>query len=220
MSEKTFAWETGDYRAARADLHQAESDLLDQIEVVARQRRALPPVGRISTGYRFRERASDVSLTDLFADRTKPLILIHYMFGADAEAPCPMCTLWVDGYNALMPHLTQMANVALVAKADAGKLQAFADRRGWSNLRVLSSRDTTFNRDFGAEDEDGTQRPGVSVFTLTEDNAVEHFYSSEMSRERGIDLLTPFWHLLDLLPEGRQDFMPRLDYGAARRRSA
>ncbi len=215
MSDKTFAWESDDYRAARADLHQAESDLLDQIEAVARQRRALPPVGCVPAGYRFREGASDVVLTDLFTDRTKPLILIHYMFGANAAAPCPMCTLWVDGYNALMPHLSQMANVALVAKADAEKLKDFADRRGWSNLRVLSSRDTTFNRDFGAEDEDGTQRPGVSVFTLTDDNTVEHFYSSEMSRERGIDLLTPFWHLLDLLPEGRQDFMPRLDYGAA-----
>lgn len=219
MNEKTFAWETGDYRAARADLHQAESDLLDQIEAVAQQRRALSPVGRIPTGYRFREGASDVALADLFADRAKPLILIHYMFGADAAAPCPMCTLWVDGYNALMPHLAQMANVALVAKVDAVKLQAFAGQRGWSNLRVLSSRDTTFNRDFGVEDKDSTQRPGVSVFTLTDDNAVEHFYSSEMSRERGIDLLTPFWHLLDLLPDGRKDFMPRLDYGAPQGRS-
>jgi predicted dithiol-disulfide oxidoreductase (DUF899 family) len=108
-----------------------------------------------------------------------------------------------------------MANVVLVAKADAGRLQAFADGRGWSNLRVLSSHDTTFSRDFGAEDEDGIQRPGVSVFALTDENAVEHFYSSEMSRERGIDLLTPFWHLLDLLPDGREDFMPRLEYGSA-----
>lgn len=220
MSDKTFAWETGGYRAARADLHQAESDLLDRIEAVAQQRRELPPVGRVPTDYLFREGASEVSLSDLFADRTKPLILIHYMFAVGAENPCPMCTLWVDGYDAVMPHLSQLANVALVAKADAGRLQAFADSRRWSNLRVLSSHDTTFNRDFGAEDEAGIQRPGVSVFTLTNDDAVEHFYSSEMSRERGIDLLTPFWHLLDLLPDGRKDFMPRLDYDAPQRRSA
>lgn len=215
MSDKTFAWESDGYRAVRADLHQAESDLLDQIEAVARQRRALPPVGHVPADYRFREGSAEVALADLFVDRAKPLILVHFMFAADAENPCPMCTLWADGYDTLMPHLTQMANVALVAKADAEKLKAFADRRGWSNLRVLSSHDSTFNRDFGVEDADGTQSPGVSVFTLTDDNAVEHFYSSEMSRLRGIDLLTPFWHLLDLLPEGRQDFMPRLDYGAA-----
>ena len=116
MSDKSFAWETGGYRAARADLHQAESDLLDQIEAVARQRRALPPVGRVPTDYLFREGSSEVSLSDLFADRAKPLILIHYMFAAGAENPCPMCTLWVDGYNAVMPHLSLMANVVLVPR--------------------------------------------------------------------------------------------------------
>ena len=141
MSDKTFAWESDGYRAARAGLHQAESDLLDQIEAVARQRRALPPVGRLPVDYVFQERAAsaggdvDVPMRSLFDDRSKPLILVHYMFGADAENPCPMCTLWVDGYNALMPHLTQMANVALVAKAGAGKLQEFADRRGWRDRR-------------------------------------------------------------------------------------
>lgn len=215
MSDRKFSWESDEYRAARADLHRAESDLLDQIEAVARQRRALPPVGSVPSDYRYQDGSSDVSLADLFEDRGKPLILVHYMFADDAENPCPMCTLWADGYDALVPHLTQMASVALVAKADVGKLKAVADRRGWSNLRVLSSRGSTFNRDFAVEDADGTQQPGVSVFTLTDDGAVEHFYSTEMARERGIDLLTPFWHLLDLLPKGRQDFMPRLDYGAA-----
>ncbi|MFI7499222.1 hypothetical protein ACIBVL_12045 [Streptomyces sp. NPDC049687] len=31
-------------------------------------------------------------------------------------------------------------------------------------------------------------------------------------RERGIDLLTPVWHLLDLTPHGRADWYPALDY--------
>ena len=31
-------------------------------------------------------------------------------------------------------------------------------------------------------------------------------------RERGIDLLSPVWHLLDLTPAGRDDWYPSLDY--------
>ncbi|MFE5399799.1 hypothetical protein ACFQ9Z_00035 [Streptomyces sp. NPDC056580] len=30
--------------------------------------------------------------------------------------------------------------------------------------------------------------------------------------ERGIDLLAPVWHLLDLTPQGRGDWYPTLDY--------
>ncbi len=30
--------------------------------------------------------------------------------------------------------------------------------------------------------------------------------------ERGIDLLAPVWHLLDLTPRGRGDWYPSLDY--------
>jgi predicted dithiol-disulfide oxidoreductase (DUF899 family) len=30
--------------------------------------------------------------------------------------------------------------------------------------------------------------------------------------ERGIDLLAPVWHLLDLTPHGRGDWFPHLDY--------
>jgi predicted dithiol-disulfide oxidoreductase (DUF899 family) len=30
---------------------------------------------------------------------------------------------------------------------------------------------------------------------------------------RGIDLLAPVWHVLDLTPQGRGDWYARLDYG-------
>jgi predicted dithiol-disulfide oxidoreductase (DUF899 family) len=46
---------------------------------------------------------------------------------------------------------------------------------------------------------------------------VRHVYSkgAQMAgdrRERGIDLLTPVWHLLDLTPHGRGDWYPALNY--------
>jgi predicted dithiol-disulfide oxidoreductase (DUF899 family) len=35
--------------------------------------------------------------------------------------------------------------------------------------------------------------------------------------ERGIDLLNPVWHVLDLTPQGRGDWYAELDYGATDR---
>jgi predicted dithiol-disulfide oxidoreductase (DUF899 family) len=36
---------------------------------------------------------------------------------------------------------------------------------------------------------------------------------SEEIDQRGIDLLCPVWHLLDLTPEGRDDWYAELEYG-------
>lgn len=45
----------------------------------------------------------------------------------------------------------------------------------------------------------------ISVFAKDDQGRVRHFYSahphlSETIRERGIDLLSPVWHILDLTP--------------------
>jgi predicted dithiol-disulfide oxidoreductase (DUF899 family) len=55
------------------------------------------------------------------------------------------------------------------------------------------------------------------VFTRGPDGTIRHVYSrgAEMAddrRERGIDLLSPVWHLLDLTPDGRKDWYPSLNY--------
>ncbi|HKD86672.1 MAG TPA: DUF899 family protein [Terriglobales bacterium] len=46
---------------------------------------------------------------------------------------------------------------------------------------------------------------------------VRHFYSahprmSSEIQERGIDLLTPIWHVFDLTPQGRGDWYTKLEY--------
>jgi predicted dithiol-disulfide oxidoreductase (DUF899 family) len=47
---------------------------------------------------------------------------------------------------------------------------------------------------------------------------VRHFYSAHPRmgpdiQERGIDLMMPIWHFMDLTPEGRGDSYTRLEYG-------
>ncbi|NIA71896.1 DUF899 family protein [Pelagibius litoralis] len=214
-------------RKQRADLLAAEVALKEQREKVAELRRGLPLDTPVETDYVFKEGPADLSfnaaeqmfetrLSALFAPGKDSLILIHFMFGVAAENPCPMCTMWADGYDAVAEHVSQHANLVLVAKAEIGKLRAFASARGWNRLRLLSAQDNSFNADFGMEDDFG-QWPGVSVFRKGADGRVYHFYTCSApigpDYARGIDLFSPVWHLLDLLPEGRGDWFPSLRYG-------
>jgi predicted dithiol-disulfide oxidoreductase (DUF899 family) len=217
--------EGAEYQAARDELLKAEMALRDQREAVAAMRRALPP-GPPVRDYVFREGPADLSrngstdfvdrkLSQLFSPGKDELIIYHFMYGPDWELGCPMCTMWIDGYNAIAPHLAQRANLALSARADLAKVRAFAATRGWRNLRILSSGGNTFTQDFGMQ-KGGDQLPGVSVFRRDGDGNVHHFYTGGAimgeGEYRGLDLLSPVWHMFDLLPGGRGDFLPKHQY--------
>jgi predicted dithiol-disulfide oxidoreductase (DUF899 family) len=224
---KLLPAESDEYRRARNELLDAEIALRDQRERVAALRRKLPLGAPVPEDYLFREGPADladdspgalreVRLSELFADGKDELVLIHYMFGAGEEKACPMCTMWADGYDAVAPHVGDKVNFALVAKADIATLRAWGRGRGWRHLRLLSSHDNRFNRDFHAESETGGQRPGVSVFVRGKDGGIRHAYTTEGSfapgHHRGIDLFSPVWNLFDLLPSGRGSWMPKFAY--------
>lgn len=213
-------------RRRREELQEAEIALAAQREKVAALRRSLPLDTPVETDYLFTEGPADltrnhpgamteVRLSALFSPGRDSLIVIHFMFAEAAETPCPMCSMWADGYDAVAEHVSQRANLVLVAKAPIAKLRAFAAQRGWHRLRLLSSQATSFNADFGMEDDFG-QWPGVSIFKKGDKGKVHHFYTVTApigpDRARGIDLLSPVWHLFDLLPEGRGDWFPSLTY--------
>src|ERR1035441_4096814 len=66
----------------------------------------------------------------------------------------------------------------------------------------------------------GGQDATVSVFTLDPDGSPRHFYTphptmAEDIDQRGIDLLAPVWHILDLTPQGSDDWYAQLGYGRA-----
>lgn len=217
-----FALDTASesYRTRREDLRQAEIALIRQRETVAEMRRGLQTDTPVPEDYVFQEVAGDgtraVRLSELFEPGQKALIVAHYMWAPDNDAPCPMCTMWTDGYAAVLPHIARSAPMVVVAKQDAAVVRRFADGRGWSGLRTLSSGGTSFNRDFGMEDADGNQFPGVSVFLKGDDGVPRHAYtvSAIMGDDlyRGMDLLSPVWNMLDLLPQGRENWMPSVTY--------
>ena len=225
-TQKDVAGASGEYTQRRAELYEAEVALKDQRERVAALRRELPAGPVVDTDYVFREgpaaladadpaHAFDTRLSELFAEGLDHLIVIHLMYGPEMERACPMCSMWADSYNAVVRHVTQRANLVLVAKIDLETLRGWARERGWDRLRLLSSAENSFNEDFLVE-QSGRQLPAVSVFSREGDGTIRHFYTTQASLEfanhRGIDLFSPVWNLFDLIPTGRGDWYPSLRY--------
>ncbi|HEY0496120.1 MAG TPA: DUF899 family protein [Kutzneria sp.] len=205
--------ESAEYAKAREELRLAEIELMQQRERVAQQRRDLPP-GPVMPNYAFNN--GTVTLEELVTDR--PLIVYHLMYGKAQTTPCPMCTMWIDGFNGVAQHIARNADFAVAAAAEPDDLQRFGRERGWDQLRLLSCGDNTFKRDLRSEDEDGNQDSTISVFARDGEGAIRHHYTTrprmaEDIQERGIDLYAPVWHLLDLTPAGRGDWYAGLDYG-------
>ncbi|MFI8850935.1 DUF899 family protein [Streptomyces sp. 891-h] len=226
MRQTNLAGESADYVGAREELRQAEIELMRHREQVADLRRRLPP-GPVVDDYEFEEGPADlhagdvpartVRLSELFTGPDRDLVVYHLMYGKGQTEPCPMCTMWIDGFNGVARHLAQNVDFVVVAAADLPALRAHARDRGWHGLRLLSAAGNTFKYDLGSEDADGAQDSTVSVFTRDGGGSVRHFYSvhprmSDDIDQRGIDLLTPVWHVLDLTRQGRDDWFAALDY--------
>ncbi len=210
-----FPNESDEYRAARDALTEAEHELTRAIEAVAAQRRALPDGGVVPRDYAFAEGPTDldedgtettVTLSELFGPH-ESLLLYSFMFGPNGDEPCPMCTSLIDGYDGAS-DLTERAAFAVVAASPIARLRAYGRERRWTNVRLLSSAGSTYNRDYQAEDETGQQNTTMNVFTKR-DGKIRHFYGTEKGPtadgedDRHLDLVWPLWNLLDLTPEGR-----------------
>lgn len=224
--ERTFPGESGEYRTARDKLLAAEKVLRQQVEDVARLRRELPLGGEVKEDYEFEEVRLDadksikVRLSELFDDDKHSLIVYGFMYGPDWNEPCPNCTSITDGSNGIAPHVRAKTNFVTIAKAPVKKLRALAQARGWNNIRFLSSASNSFNEDYYAQYEGqyGEHHPMINVFTRR-DGKIYHFWASELffvpmegGHPRHADLIWPLWGFLDMTPEGREDFLPGLEY--------
>lgn len=222
MSEIRFPNESDEYRAARNKLLQQETDLRARIERVAEQRRQLPKGGDIREDYVFDEmsggKARKTKLSELFRSGHDTLFVYSFMYSADMENACPMCTAILDGLDGQVRHIDQNISTAVVAKHDTKTLDAFAKSRGWKSLRLLSSKNNTYNVDYFGE-VDGDQTTTANVFVRDGDR-IRHFWNSELSYQpmmegghmRHLDLIWPMWNVLDMTPAGRGDFFPSLEY--------
>ena len=188
---------------------------------LSRRRRELP-WERVEKTYLFDGPDGKESLADLFDGRSQ-LIVYHFMYGPDWEAPCKSCSFWADNFNSIIPHLNARdVTLIAVSRAPLKDFAAFKQRLGWT-FKWVSSFENDFNRDYHVsftpeelergenlynykpQNRLGPEQPGVSVFYKDDDGSIYHTYSSY---SRGIDMLNGTYHYLDIVPKGRNESGP------------
>lgn len=213
-----------DWVSARQELLAKEKELTRLRDEVARRRRELP-WERVEKEYVFEGPAGKETLADLFADRSQ-LLVYHFMFDPEWEEGCKSCSFLADHYDPAIVHLNHRdVTMVTVSRAPLEKLLAFQRRMGW-RFKWVSSFGTDFNWDYQAsftpEDVErqqtyynyrvgafpATEGPGISAFYRDTDGQVFHTYSSYA---RGLDMFIGAYHLLDIVPKGRDE--ENLTYG-------
>jgi len=234
MQHLRFPNESTAYREARNALLAEEMELRRQVERVAAHRRALPMGGQVKEDYLFEGESGRTKLSQLFAPDKETLAIYSFMFGPERERPCPGCTHFLDALEGSTQHILQRINFVAVAKSPVSRLQAFARERGWRHLRLLSTAGNNYDRDYfgdstalsAAMRDQQEFKPGeewdmpiLNVFRR-DGGAIRHFWGSELlyvppepgQEYRHNDLLDPLWNMLDVTPEGRGEFNPKLEY--------
>ena len=244
--DKSVPGESAEYRAARDELLKKEIEERRVMAAVAEARRKLPKGGKAPQDYVFDGLSADgkpakIKLSELFAPNKNSLVIYNFMFprsrkdvrpgvsdGATAklpreDQPCPSCVAFIDQLDGAAKHFEAAGfNFAIIAKTPLDRLMAFARERGWKNVRLLSSAENSFKRDYHAETAEGDQLPMMMVFKRDGDT-IRHFWSSEMmfapadpgQDPRHTGTLEPLWRLMDLTPEGRPaKWDEQLSYGA------
>jgi predicted dithiol-disulfide oxidoreductase (DUF899 family) len=205
-----------EWLAARKILLAKEKAFTKQRDALSEERRRLPWV-KVDKAYVFEGPTGRETLADLFAGRNQ-LLVYHFMFGPDWKEGCPSCSFWADNYDGAVVHLSHRdVSLVVVSRAPLEKLESYRKRMGWS-FKWVSSYGNDFNRDyhvsFTPEEQKmavynykaggfgSSEAPGVSVFSKDADGQIFHTYSCYA---RGLDMLNGAYHLLDLVPKGRDE---------------
>jgi predicted dithiol-disulfide oxidoreductase (DUF899 family) len=189
--------------------------LRDQL---SQERRELPWV-KVEKHYVFDGPKGKESLVDLFEGRHQ-LVVQHFMFDPSWDEGCKSCSFWIDNFDGITVHLEHRdVTYVAISRAPYAALQAYKKRMGW-RVKWLSSYNNDFNRDYHVTftpeelakgqayynyttgSFPAPEGPGISVFYRDDDGAVYHTYSTY---SRGLDMLNGAYHLLDLVPKGRDE---------------
>ena len=207
-----------EWLAARIEHLAKEKEFTRLRDQLSQQRRELPWV-KVDKEYIFDGPNGKETLSELFAGRSQ-LLIYHFMFDPSWDEGCPSCSFWADNYDGIIVHINHRdVTLVTVSRAPLDQLEAYRRRMGW-NFKWVSSWETDFNRDYHvtstAEDLDKgeasynykkregspSESPGISVFYKDNRGNVFHTYSCYA---RGLDMLNGAYHLLDLLPKGRDE---------------
>lgn len=207
-----------DWLKARKEFLAKEKEFTKARDELTAARRALPKV-LIEKEYRFSGPTGELSLGDLFKDRSQ-LVIYHFMLGSGWEEGCPSCSFWADNYNGTEIHLAHRdITLAVVSRGPLEKIQAYKERMGW-RFDWYSSAGSNFNFDFAVsfteeQRESGKpnynfetipfsmdEGPGFSVFEKDQSGNIYHTYSTYA---RGLDIFNSAYHIMDMTPKGRNE---------------
>ena len=208
----------------RKELLETEKNLTRATDAWVKRLRELPWQA-VEKEYVFEGEKGPVSLRQLFGDK-EDLIVYHMMWAPADELPCPSCSMWVDGLNGQLHHITERAALAVVARAPAAALRRVGAHKGW-RLPLVSSGGCSFNADFDVlNSADNMARgvvppgynggaahfwptedwPGISVFHRAANGSLCRTYSCHA---RGLEYVNTGYKILDFLPFGRESFSPK-----------
>ncbi len=226
LHDKRLPNETSEYRVARNELLEEEKSLREQVERVAALRRQLPSGGEIKEDYEFEEidlsdgSTRPIVFSELFGDKTD-LLAYSYMYGPEWESPCPSCTSFIDGIDAMSRHVRQQVELVVIGKAAPAQLYDIARERSWHDLRLLSCENNDYASDYNAQPGETSESlmPLMNAFHKVGDK-IHHFWASELlwtpmdgGHPRHIDIAWPVWGLLDMTRSGRHpEKGPQLRY--------
>jgi predicted dithiol-disulfide oxidoreductase (DUF899 family) len=210
MSEPRYPNESKAYRRARDRLLKDEQALIDKTKAVAKKRRQLPLGGRLKEDYVFQwavdgKVGKPVKCSRLFGDK-KTLLIYSFMFGPNWDNPCLSCTSLVDGFDRTWYQVSRDAAFVAIAKAPAHRINAWAKKRGWTQMALVSGYDSTYQADYKCQDEsnDDMQWPVMHCFRKR-GGKIYHFWGTELSGNH-VDTVWPYWNLMDFTPEGRPEY--------------
>jgi predicted dithiol-disulfide oxidoreductase (DUF899 family) len=143
-----------------------------------------------------------VTLSELFGDKDD-LLIVHNM-----GRGCAYCTMWADGFVSMLPHIQDRTSFVVISPDNPETQLAFAKSRGWP-FRMVSAAGTTFIRDLGFADEDGSVMPGVSALHRNPDGSIVRTGRDEFGPG---DDYSPPWRFFDLLKNGVGDWEPKYTY--------
>jgi predicted dithiol-disulfide oxidoreductase (DUF899 family) len=209
MSELRYPNESREYRAARDALLRDEQELVEKVKSVAARRRTLPAGGELKEDYVFQwatdgKVGTSVKFSELFGDKNT-LLIYSFMFGPNWDHPCPSCTSLVDGIDRAWYSVNQDAAFVAIAKAPADRINAWARKRGWSQIPLVSGSGAAYQADYKCQGEsDDMQLPVMHVFRK-QGGRIFYFWGTE-SMANHVDTVWPYWNLLDFTPEGRPNY--------------
>jgi predicted dithiol-disulfide oxidoreductase (DUF899 family) len=227
MMEKPQVVDRETWLQARLALLEREKAFTRARDELTRTRQQLPWV-RVVEDYAFESEAGVETLVDLFAGRDQ-LVVQHFMYGPGWQEGCKSCSFWADNLNGALPHLAARdVNLVAVSQAPWSDIAPFKKRMGW-DVHWVSSAACQFSHDYHVwytpeqiEAGDtfynyrrglhyGEHSPGFSVFVSGDDGAIYHTYSCYA---RGLDMLNGAYHVLDMVPKGRdeQDLPTNMDW--------